>query len=236
MLNGIKRLYGKKLEASDDRVGHVEDCYFDNVDWAVRYVAADTDWRAYPRRLLLSPHALGSVSTRAKSLPVHLTRDQIEKSPMLDWQSPVTREFEMNYYRYYHWPFYWQGGRLWGPSDFPDPRPSNNGGQTPAKGDGHLISARKIFGFHVYSGADSDGRVADLLMDQETWHIGYLVLDTSHWYSHKEVLISTRKILSIDEIRGRVNVAPTKAEIARVVLRPVSHGRAAVCEPAMPLS
>ena len=124
MLHNIKSLYGHGVRASDDKIGRVIDCYFDDEKWAVRYFVLDAEWWAFPRRLLLSPHAFDPVPERGKTLSVHLTREQIEKGPTLDWQGPITRKFETDYYRYYGWPFYWQGGCLWGPGDIPDQKPS----------------------------------------------------------------------------------------------------------------
>ena len=42
MLQGIKQLYGNKLGASDGDIGHVKDFFFDDQNWAIRYVVADT--------------------------------------------------------------------------------------------------------------------------------------------------------------------------------------------------
>ena len=249
MLHSIKSLYGKRLGASDDKVGHVEDCYFDDENWAVRYFAADTDWWNPPRRVLLSPHAFGPIPNHGKTLPVRLTREQIEKSPTLDLRGPVSREFETNYYRYYDWPFYWEGGCLWGPSDAPTRKSSlnqapqrqttnqpGNGDRQPDAPHTPIRSARAAFGLPVYSGANAIGRVADFLMDEKDWRIRYLALDIGHWYSRKEILISTRKILSIDWERSRVDATPTREEIERAVLRPRPRHFVAASEPGVPVS
>ncbi len=246
MLHSIKALYGKRLAATDDKVGYVEDCYFDETNWVARYIVADTDWRSYPRRLLLSPHALGPVADRGKALPVNLTREQIEKGPTLDWLGLVTRDFELKYYSYYGWPVYWAGGSLWGPTDVPPQKVAQPGEPACAASSGKfnsgpkfepprtlLRSARAIFGFHVFSNGQRDGRLSDLLFDEKNWHVAYLVLDTGRWLAHKEVLISTRKIESIDWNQFRVNVAPEKSEIDRVVARPVLHGKAAPFQPTL---
>ena len=50
---------------------------------------------------------------------MNLTRKQIEDSPSIDSHKPVSRQYEEEYYRYYGWPYYWQGDGLWGMSGFP---------------------------------------------------------------------------------------------------------------------
>ena len=84
MLRSIKQLYGDKLGASDGEIGHVKDFYFDDQNWAVRYVVADTGSWLPGRQVLLSPHAFGRLRQAEKVLRVNLTRKQIEDSPSIE--------------------------------------------------------------------------------------------------------------------------------------------------------
>jgi hypothetical protein len=119
MLQSIKQLYGEKLGASDGEIGHVKDFYLDDRNWAVRYLVADTGTWLPGRRVLLSPHAIGTLYQDEKVLLVNLTRKQIADSPAIETHKPVSRQYEEQYHRYYGWPGYWQGGGLWGMSNFP---------------------------------------------------------------------------------------------------------------------
>ena len=110
MLRIVKELYGAKLGASDGEIGQVKDFYFDDQNWAVRYVVADTGSWLAGRKVLISPHAFGSLHRAGKLLLVNLTRKQIEDSPSIESHKPVSRQYEEEYYRYYGWPYYWQGG------------------------------------------------------------------------------------------------------------------------------
>jgi hypothetical protein len=119
MLRSIKQLYGDKLGASDGEIGHVKDFYFDDQNWAVRYLIADTGSWLPGRQVLISPHSLGHLDQAGKVLRVNLTRKQIEDSPSIESHKPVSRQYEEEYYRYYGWPYYWHGDGLWGMSGFP---------------------------------------------------------------------------------------------------------------------
>ncbi len=119
MLRSIKQLYGDKLGASDGEIGHVKDFYFDDENWAVRYVVADTGSWLPGRLVLISPHAFGNLDQAGNILRVNLTRKQIEGSPSIESHKPVSRQYEEEYYRYYGWPYYWQGDALWGMGGFP---------------------------------------------------------------------------------------------------------------------
>jgi len=101
MLRSIKQLYGEKLRASDGEIGHVKDFYFDDQKWVVRYA-------------LIAPHAFGNLDQHRSLLLVNLTRQQIENSPPIDSHKPVSRQYEVQYYRYYGWPSYWMGEGIWG--------------------------------------------------------------------------------------------------------------------------
>ena len=57
MLLSLRQLYRKKLRASDGDIGHVEDFYFNDQQWAIRYVVADTGSWLSGRLVLISPHA-----------------------------------------------------------------------------------------------------------------------------------------------------------------------------------
>jgi hypothetical protein len=91
ILNSIKQLYGNKLGASDGEIGHVKDFYFDDQNWAIRYVVVDTGSWLAGKQVLISPHAFGDFHHTAKVLRVNLSRKQIEDSPLIETHKPVSR-------------------------------------------------------------------------------------------------------------------------------------------------
>jgi hypothetical protein len=206
MFRSIKQLYGDKLGASDDEIGHVKDFYFDDQTWAVRYLVADTGSWLPGRQVLLSPHSIGRLDQAGKVLRVNLTRQQIEDSPSIKSHKPVSRQYEEDYYRYYGWPSYWQGGGLWGLSGFPilelptQPLPSE---QTTASGpprevaDAHLRSTQAVGGYHLQASDGTIGHVCDFMMDSQSWAIAQLVIKIGHRFSGKEVLLPT---INVDRI------------------------------------
>jgi hypothetical protein len=210
MLRSIKQLYGVKLSASDGEIGHVKDFYFDDQNWAVRYLVADTGSWLPGRKVLLSPHAFGPLDPAGKLLPVNLTRKQIEDSPSIDTHKPVSRQYEEEYHRYYGWPYYWQGDALWGMSGFPildlPPQPLPSGPTTTSSlptesADAHLRSAQAVNGYHIQASDGKLGHVCDFMMDSQSWAICQLVIKTGHRFSGKEVQIPTSKVhrLSYEE-------------------------------------
>jgi hypothetical protein len=97
----------------------VNDFYFDDQNWAVRYLVVDTGSWLSGRLVLLAPHAFGGLHQDGKVLLVNLTRKQIQNSPSIETHKPVSRQYEGGYYQYYGWPSYRDGGGMWGISDYP---------------------------------------------------------------------------------------------------------------------
>jgi hypothetical protein len=204
MLRSIKQLYGNSLGASDGEIGRVKDFYFDDQNWAIRYLVADTGTWLPKRQVLLSPYSLGRLDQNEKILHVNLTRKQIEASPSIDLHKPVSRQYEEEYYRYFGWPYYWQGEQLWGLNGMPvlegpvKPRPRRSPPPNvtlPGRADVHLRSTQAVTGYQLRTQADGVmGYVCDFMMDAGSWAIGQLVIRTGHRLSGKEMLIPTKDV------------------------------------------
>jgi hypothetical protein len=221
MLKNIRQLYGNKLGASDGDIGHVKDFYFDDTTWTVRYLVADTGSWLAGRLVLLSPHAFGRFDPEGKVLSINLSRKQIEESPSIESHRPISRQYEEDYYRYYGWPVYWEGGQMWGMGSFPvfrqPPGPALHAHRAHPQqsGDIHLRSAQAIAGYHIQTVDGTIGHVSSFLVDDKSWLIGELVVETGHWFSGKEILIAPGKIERIDYETSKVFVSLTKEDIQR---------------------
>ena len=222
MLRSIKQFYGDKLGASDGDIGHVKDFYFDDHNWAVRYVVMDTGSWLSGRQVLVSPHSLCGFHEVGKILTVNLTRKQIENSPAIEAHKPVSRQYEEEYYRYHGWPYYWQGDGLWGMSGFPIlelPAKPLPGGQAavidskPKRADAHLRSTQAVKGYHFQASDGIVGHVCDFMMDDDCWAIGQIVVKTGHRFSGNEVLIPVNKVDRISYEDSTVFVNLTKEAV-----------------------
>jgi len=218
MLQNIKELYGITLAASDGEIGHVNDFYFDDTSWVIRYLVADTGSWLAGRKVLLTPHAFGHWNRDEKVLPINLTRKQIENSPSIESHRPVSRQFEHDYYQYYGWPAYWEGGGMWGVAGFPvidaalikKDRPHHGHHQ---RDDLHLRSTKVVAGYEIQASDGPIGHVISLTVDDKSWAIGELVVETGHWYAGKEILISAGDVKRISYDESKVFVELSQAAI-----------------------
>ena len=223
MLRSIKQLYGDELRATDGEIGHIQDFYFDDQNWAIRYVVVDTGSWLAGRLVLISPHVFTNFDLDGVCRGVNLTRKQIENSPDYDSAKPVSRQYEDDYYRHYGWPNYWQGDGLWGMSAFSileltaenRPNESSRAPAPPERADIHLRSTLALNGYHIQTDKGAIGHVIDFIVDHETWAICHLVVETGHWFSGKEIVISPKEIVSISYDESKVFVSVTKESILK---------------------
>src|SRR5664280_1718019 len=114
MLIKAKSLKGYKLDSKGGEIGKRQEFYFDDKHWAIRYLVADTGGWLTGNKVLISPYALVSVNKEEEQIGINLTKKQIEDSPSLDSDKPVSHQFEMDFYGYYGYPMYWGGPYMWG--------------------------------------------------------------------------------------------------------------------------
>ena len=196
MLISAKTLRNYTLESLDGDIGRAKDFLFDDRHWAIRYLVAQTGTWLPERQILLSPYSIVAENEdenkAERSLAIHLTKKQIEASPSLESDAPVSRQFETNYYGYYGWPMYWGGTFAWGDVPYIEHDSTRWSKFTPLEqtGDTHLRSVHEISRYHIHASDGNLGHVEDVIIDDETWTIRYLVVDTRSWWPGKKVLIS----------------------------------------------
>jgi uncharacterized protein YrrD len=219
MIQNIKPLYGQKLSATDGEIGHIADFYFDDKTWAIRYLVANTGSWLTGRLVLISPHSLEQPQEDAKKLLVNLSRQEIEESPPIESDQPVSRQYEIDYYRYYGWPVYWNGsGGLWGTTSYPavlpfSPDKGEGAQHSPDDYDSHLRSINAVTGYALHAIDGEIGSVCGFMVEEKSWYIGGFVAETGHWFAGKEVFIPTAQISRISYEESKVYVGLSLADL-----------------------
>jgi len=223
MLRNVKDLRGYAIRATDGVIGDVDDFYFDDDDWAIRYLVVDTGSWLSGRQVLVSPLAIGHPDWMGRFLPVALTKAQVEHSPDIDTRKPVSRQHEAEYFGYYGYPYYWGGIGLWGVGAYPgsltiEHRIAENltPGRTTAEqtsDDSHLRSCRAVIGHHVHATDGDIGHVENFLVDDHTWAIRYLIVDTSNWWGGHQVLVAPQWIEAVSWFDAKVSVDLTRQAV-----------------------
>ena len=195
MLDKAKTMEGYKLESLDGEIGKVKEFYFDDHHWTIRYLVAETGNWLIDRQVLISPYALVAVNKEEQHISIDLTKKQIEDSPSLNTDKPVSQQFEETYYGYYGWQIYWGGSHMWGPSPYiTHNKIRKDSDQKNERWDHHLRSTHEVNNYNIQATDGEIGHVEDFVIDDETWAIRYLIIDTRNWWPGKKVLVSTKWI------------------------------------------
>ena len=165
MLRGISDLKRFTIAATDGILGSMTDLYFDDRNWAVRYLVVEGGNWLQGRRVVVPPLPVRSSDPTIIRVP--LSKRQVETS--LDVSTvdagPVASRPPGEF------------GRV--------TIPRAGGG-----GDLHLQTAMAVMGYAVRAEDGEIGHVKDVLVDDKTWTIRYLVIDAEKWWAGKRVLVS----------------------------------------------
>ena len=143
-------------------LGRVEDFYFDEDRWTVRYIVVKTgDWLT-GYSVLLSPMTIDRLRWDDARIDFRLSADQIKSAP-----SP-------------HAP-----GR----------------------------SVDEVTGYHIHAVDGDIGHIDDFMIDDRSWTIRYLMIDTSNWIGGRTVLVAPEWASRIDWTKKEIYVDVTREDV-----------------------
>lgn len=198
MLRSVNEIRGYVLRALDGEIGRCKDFLFDDDYWTIRHMVADTAKWLPGRKVLVSPIFLEEPDWQERCFPVALTRREIENSPSLAEDAPVSRRHETGYYQHFGLPLYWMGEYSWAgfisPADLAASRGTVDSypeEMSPEEQDKHLRSVKEVVGYRIEAQDGKIGHVEDFLVDDDTWTLRYAIVDTRNWLPGRLVLVST---------------------------------------------
>jgi len=226
-----KNILNLPIEAKDGKIGKLKDCLFDDRHWTLRYFVADTGKWLPGRKVLLSPLHFdkpeeGIVSIMKDRLPVSLTKEQIESSPALENDMPISRQYEIEYARYYNHHVYWDGPYYWGATHVPDYSAPLIGSETSLNEseeahkervkeieESSLRSVSEVASYGINTQDGEFGHVSDFLVDENYWRLHYLVIDSRKWLPGKQFLIDIDWVSSFNWASKTATVSLTRKQI-----------------------
>ena len=228
MLRSIKQLQRYVIRATDGEIGRVDDFFFDDRRWTIRYLVVDTGKWLPGRRVLIAPRAIVRADESTGALELDLTRDRIRDSPDIDTDQPVSRQQEVAFHSYYGYPYYWGGPGFWAhplgmmappvpeyaaippeqarggiAGGTSEPEGAADGG---SGGDPHLRSTKEVSGYHIQARDGELGHVEDFLVEEDGWAIRALVIDTSNWIGGQSVRVPIEEVARVEWGASKVHV------------------------------
>ncbi len=209
MLGSLTSLFGYVIRATDGDIGNVNDFLFEDDTWVLKYLVVKTGAWLHGRRVLITPAALGQPDWSSHSLPVKLTRIEVQNSPDINADMPVSLQQLTLLHEYYGWPAYAAGTGFayipMAPPQFTEQEKEQLAAIEKAS-DPHLRSARQVTGYRMQAIDGGIGHVDDFIVNSASWVISSLVVDTGKWLTGKKVLISPQAISAISWGERRVHV------------------------------
>lgn len=224
MLHSIKDMTGLRIAATDAVLGSIDEVYFDDLHWGIRYFVVKTGGWMAARKVLISPMAVTSIDWEDESVHVALSAEQVRSSPHIDMDKPVSRQHEAEFAQYYGYNPYWTGPYLWEANTFPgvmdvpidiDAKPEvwKKVEEGQGRNDPHLRSSREVGTYHIRTTDETQGHVEDFLFNDRNWVISHLVLESRDWWPGKHVVVHTRRVQQIDATARRLALAVTREEL-----------------------
>jgi hypothetical protein len=202
MISTFSNLKNLHLECRDGTIGRVKDLFFDDEAWTIRYLVGDTGRWLPGRRVLLSPYSVVPGGADHGKLPVNLMKAQIQNSPGVEADEPVSEQRQRELHTYYGWQPYWgvapypMAGMLPPAAAVPpaealvDSPPA----ETQPRGDPHLRSAHETCGYAIHALDGTLGHIEDLIVHLENWTVPAVVIDTRNWLPGRKVVVSSSVI------------------------------------------
>jgi sporulation protein YlmC with PRC-barrel domain len=217
MLHRVKELAGDTIAATDGEIGRLEEIYFDDEHWGVRYLVVDTAGWLGGRKVLISPSSIDPTKSSETAISVGLSRKQVEHSPNLDTHKPVSRQYEEAFARYYGYAYYWATAHMLMPPPGPvDVKAAGDLDDAERKAaQSHLRSSAEVIGYAVEARDGAVGRLEDLLVDDETWSVADLIVDTRTWLPGRNVRVPPSAVEDIDWKDRQVRLRMRRDEIER---------------------
>lgn len=223
MFQNLKSLHGLKIRARDGEIGEVQDFYFSDDPWVVRYIVVETRGWLPGRLILLPPQAFqlpefGERALGTEALQLNLSQQKIEKAPSIAHHQPISRRFEVEYHRFNDWRGYWE-------TEAKQPDRSSHSAHVGPRwpGENQLRRTSVVAGYHLQASDGQIGTVTDFMIHRRTWEVRELVIETGHWYSGKKVLLLPESIDRISDEEAAIYVNLKRDDIHLTVRNGVAQ-------------
>ncbi|MBD3232285.1 MAG: hypothetical protein GF315_01030 [candidate division Zixibacteria bacterium] len=158
MFKHTNKILDKSVKAIDGNIGFIRELYFDINDLILRYLLVDMENWLTDRKILITPESFRSINWDQGEITINLKRADIENSPIIRLDEPVTRAHEKQLREFYKFPFYWSS-------------------QDEVETGSYLISEEEFRMVDVQLIDGKLGKVQDVIVDDDTWKIKFIIVD-----------------------------------------------------------
>ena len=241
MLQILNELNNFVIEATDGKIGRVNDFYFDDRRWVIRYIVVEIGDAPNSHKVLLTPAIIKHLNQEDKIIVVDMSSSEVSNSPRIDIARSVSPLSEIDYLSYYGYAFYWDSNLQRSVSDKTTEDSGDDMLEESSKnfedvfiavdsvrrmyGDRHLRSCCEIVRYHIQAIDGEIGYLQSMLIDDDTWAIQYCITATSSWWPGHQVLITPQSIKDISWGNAKIYVDMTQQQIKEAPLFDISSAQ-----------
>lgn len=215
--NSFSVIKAATLRATDGDIGSVQDLFFEDSAWGIRYLVVDTGKWLPGRKVLISPATVKDPDWEAGFLAVNLTRDQVKSSPDINTDQPVSLQMQQELAAHYGWPYlptypYWPIGMAY----IPPPVSATSNVQVPAPppaGETQMRSCREILTYSIQGRDGEIGQADDLIVNTKEWQIAFIAVKTGNWFTGRKVLVCAKEVIEISWGDASVSVDLSREQL-----------------------
>lgn len=213
MNRSVKHLHTYTLVARDGELGSIREMYFDDKNWTIRYLISDLERFPEKDKAAISPVSVEDIDWKNGTIRVDLPKNVVADSPEVDVEKPFNRSKERQLNSYYHFPTYWSGIGLWGNHVYPGLLAEESPTEEEERSGGdqenrvYVHRAKEACGYTIEATDGEIGHVEDLVIEEKTWEIQFLVIDTRNWLPGKKVIVDTHWLDEVNWQDGTVKVS-----------------------------
>jgi flavin reductase (DIM6/NTAB) family NADH-FMN oxidoreductase RutF len=199
-----------KVYSGTEEIGRIQDFYFDDDIFYVRYFVVDTGSFLRRKLALVSPICFKKIDKKQKKIYISLTKSEIENSPEFKENKPLSKQYEKAYSSHFSWPYYWgHAAYAWdvGPFGIPwisinsldahPPKAKLNEKEMEKIEKNNLRSAKELRSYSIQGLDDDFGHVQGFIINLETFAMDFIIVDTINYLPSKLVLIRPEWVESI---------------------------------------
>lgn len=92
MLRTSSELVRYDIEATDGRIGSLQDLLFDDQTWKIRSIVVNTGGFLIHHEVLIDPTSVSAIKSPEETLVLSISKHEVESAPELETSPPVSRQ------------------------------------------------------------------------------------------------------------------------------------------------
>ena len=187
MLHSLNAIDNYQLIAADGEMGFCKDFLFNDEQWSLHYLLADTHkWLPGGKKMLIHTQAIKYIDVAEKAIHLKISKKELKDSPSLLSSEPISRAYEKTYMCYFDYSTYHVGPiplDTWFVGAHPERVKLVSAPQEADSEKNHVHSAHFVEEYDLDVSQKNHGKITDFIFEESSWEIKFLAIEMGNWFS-----------------------------------------------------